>query len=541
MNEFPWPAFGTRNWRTVFWIAWAVVLAAKIALAADLAPFGDEAWYWQESRALDWSYSDLPLATAWLIRGGETLFGHGVLGMRAPFLVIGALLPLIVLRIGRRVFDPAAGYIAGLLTLAMPVLGTLGIFALPDVPLTFASALALDALERATRSHRLRDWTLLGIALAMAWLTHYRAAMLMLTGLAFLCLTVRGRGLWRDRGLWLALAISCIGLIPLLVFNIEHGWVALGFQLVERNPWSFHADALVQPLEQALVCTPLFYLLLLWSAWQAVLRMRGAAPARPALAALGLSCPAGAPWDIFALCGVVPIVAYFILGCFADDTRFRVHWPLPGYLPLVLILPVLLRELTPARPLRIVLAATFSLLVLGSALAFAYLAAAATPRGTAALAGLKSFPEHFVGWSDAAGQTRALLEQPRFTDSVLVADNFMLAAELDFTLGGTRAVYSLDHPLNAKHGRVAQLALWHRDEAGLRALGPHRLLLVAEPTARRERDRAAWMRSLCVRVDALAPVAALDLYDGRKRYRWFSGTIPSRAASTGGDCAAALQ
>jgi hypothetical protein len=249
----------------------------------------------------------------------------------------------------------------------------------------------------------------------------------------------------------------------------------------------------------------------------------------------------GAPWDIFALCGVVPIVAYFILGCFADDTRFRVHWPLPGYLPLLLMLPILLRELTLTRPLRIALAATFSLLVLGSALAFAYLAAAALPSGATALAGVKAFPEHFVGWSDVSGQTRALLQQPRFADSVLVADNFMLAAELDFALDGSRKVYSLDHPLNAKHGRVAQLALWGRDEAGLRALGPRSLLLVAEPTARRERDRAAWMQSLCTRADGLVAVSALDLYDGRKRYRWFSGTIPNQAATSSGDCAAILQ
>src|SRR5882724_3176036 len=148
MNEFNSPAPAMRNWRTVFWIVWVVALIAKLALAASLAPFGDEAWYWQESRVLDWSYSDLPLATAWLIRLGETVLGHNVVAMRAPFLLLGALLPLVMVRIGRRVFGAAAGWSAGLLTLALPLLGTLGIFALPDVPLTLCSALALDALER---------------------------------------------------------------------------------------------------------------------------------------------------------------------------------------------------------------------------------------------------------------------------------------------------------------------------------------------------------------------------------------------------------
>jgi 4-amino-4-deoxy-L-arabinose transferase-like glycosyltransferase len=528
-DKVPWLGADAASWRTVFWVVWTVVLAAKITLAANLAPFGDEAWYWQESRALDWSFSDLPLATAVLIRLGETLFGHGVLAMRALFLLLGALLPLILLRIGRRVFDPATGYLAGLLTLALPLLGTLGIFALPDVPLTLASACALDALERAARSRRMRDWVTLGLALGAAWLCHYRAAMLLLTGLAFLGLSPRGRALWRERGLWLAVAIACLGLIPLLVFNAGHGWVALGFQLVERNPWSFHADALVQPLEQALACTPLFYLLMLWAAWQSLQRMRSDVP------------DAGVPWDIFALCSIVPIAAYFVLGCFADDARFRLHWPLPGYLPVLVVLPELLRTQLGTQVRRLALTATIAMLVLGNVLAFIYLAMAAVPGGAAVLTRMKAFPEHFVGWNDAAAQTRSLLAQPRFADTVLVADNFMLAAELDFALDGSRHVYSLDHPLNIKHGRQPQLALWQRDEAGLHRLGPRAVLLIAEPTARREREREAWMLSLCSRIDGLTPVSALDIYDGRKRYRWFSGTIPVGSGMAGTTACVAAQ
>ncbi len=406
------------------------------------------------------------------------------------------------------------------MTLGLPLLGTLGIFALPDVPLTFASALALDAIERAARTRSLRDWILLGIALALAWLAHYRAAMLIAAGLAFLVLTPRGRGLWRDPGLWLALAISAIGIAPVLIFNATHHWVALDFQLLERNPWRFHADALVQPLEQALVCTPLFYLLLLWALWRMWKRRRS-----------------GAPWDLFACCAAVPIVVYFVLGLFADDTRFRVHWPLPGYLPLLVVLPALLRQTRIARQVR---GSTFGLLALGCALAFAYLGMAAVPGGATALARMKAFPQQLVGWREAAAQTRILLAQPRFADATLVADNFMLAAELDFALDDARAVYTLDHPLNTKHGRAPQLALWHRDEAGLRALGPQPLLLVVEPGARRERARAAWLDTLCSRVNDIVPITRLDTYGGRKGYRWYSGTVAaSGTVSSNPDCLAA--
>jgi 4-amino-4-deoxy-L-arabinose transferase-like glycosyltransferase len=518
-EEVPRRAESTRGWRTAFWVAWTVVLLAKILLAASLAPFGDEAWYWQESRHLDWGYSDLPPATAWLIAFGG-LLGHGTLAMRAPFLLFGALLPLLMARMGGRIFGERDGWCAGLLTLAMPLLGTLGIFALPDVPLTFFSALALDAFERAARERRVRDWSLLGIALGVTWLCHYRAAMLMLAGLTFLIATPRGRSLWREPGLWLALALALLGLVPIVVFNATHHWVALDFQMIERNPWSFHADALVQPIEQAIVCTPLFYLLLLWAAWRCLRRIGD-----------------GLPYDLFALCSIVPIAAYFILGCFADDTRFRAHWPLAGYLPLLLILPSLLRTLS-ARWQHVGKFTALALLCLCSCVAFAYLGAAAVPDGAIALAKMKAFPEHFVGWSEAAQRTSELLAQPGHTDDILVADNFMLAAELDFAFAGTRPVYSLDHPINAKHGRAPQLALWQRDEKALNALGPRTVLLIAEPSARRERDREEWMQSLCSRVAGLAPAAALDLYEGRKRYRWFSGAIGRNDVSAV-DCVAA--
>jgi len=515
------PANSAQLWRTAFWVAWTVLLVAKIVLAARLAPFGDEAWYWQESRQLAAGYSDLPPATAWLIRLGESLLGHSTLAMRAPFLLLGALLPIVIVHIGRRSFDDSTGWCAGLLALALPLLGTLGLFALPDVPLTFACALALDALIGAVRGARARDWTLLGLALAAAWLSHYRAAMLLFTGFVFVVATRRGRALLSAPGLWLAFGISLLGLIPTLLFNAEHAWVGLGFQLVERHPWSFHADALVQPIEQALVCTPLFYLVLLWEAWQAMKRWHG-----------------GAPWALFAICAGVPIVAYFVLGCFADDTRFRAHWPLPAYVALLPIVPALLRETMTTSRARVFVCVTFATLALGSFIAFFYLALAAVPGGATALARVKAFPEHFVGWRETADETRALLAQAQFRDHVLVADNFMLAAELDFAFDGARTMYALDQPINAKHGRAPQLAIWQRDEAALHRLAPDHVLLVVEPTARRERERAAWMRSLCDRVTGLVPVASLELYSGRKRYRWFSGAMSDTPVAPAADCAA---
>lgn len=468
-----------------------------------MSPFGDEAFYWLESRHPAWGYSDLPPLTAWLIWLGERVAGHGLIGMRWPFLLLGSALPWVIVTFARRAFDARIGWQAGLLCLVLPLAGTFGVMAMPDVPLTLAIAAALYALLRAMDEDRLRDWVLLGIALVVAWLTHYRAAMAMLAGLLLLVFTPRGRAQWRRPGLWLALAVAALGLVPLIVSNWRQHGAGLAFQLVDRNPWSFHADALVQPLEQAIACTPVLYVALLWALWRCW-RRRGE----------------GAPWDLLAWTSLGFLVPYFVFGLFADDLRFRAHWPLPGYLPLLAALPALCRGA--GRGWRATVVAGGVLGGLGALLGLGYLALAASPQGVGALASSKAFPTNFVGWRESAAQARTLLERK---DAVLVADNFMLAAELEFQLGD-RPVYSLDSTLNVKHGRAPQLAIWGRDEAGLRAAhaGAPMLLVVSE--VMRERERLERLGAICGSIEAPRLVSRLVLFDGRKSFAYYRGRVP---------------
>ena len=499
-------AAGLARWRTAFIVAFAVLLLLKWVIAGTLSPFGDEAFYWQESRHPAWGYTDLPPLTAWLIRLGESVAGHGLFGMRWPFLLLGSALPWLVVMFARRTFDARVGWQAGLLCLALPLAGSLGVLALPDVPLTVATMLALVALLRAMQDDRRRDWLLLGVALALGWLTHYRAAMLMLVGLLLLVLTPRGRAQWRRGGLWLALAIGALGLVPLAISNWQQQGAGLAFQLVERNPWRFHAGALAQPLEQALTCTPLLYALLLWAAWHSWRRRAE-----------------GGAWELIAVTSLGFLVLYFGLGLFADDLRFRVHWPLPGYLPLLAALPALAQHA--ARRWRIAIGIGAASAGLGVWVGLGYLALAASPHGAGWLSGSKLFPSNFVGWRESAVATRQLLDRQ---SAVLVADNFMLAAELDFELNGRQPVYTLDSPLNVKHGRAPQLAIWQRDEAGLR--GAHAgqpVLLVVSEVILRERERLAWLGSLCGRIDRPQLVRRLDLFDGRKRMAFYRGVVPA--------------
>jgi hypothetical protein len=120
--------------KRTFIALWTVATLCKFALAARLPLFVDEAFYWQEGRHPAWAYSDLPGMTAWLVRLGESVagpFGLGALGLRWPFLLIAAALPWWLVAIARRELGPHHAWTAGTLALLLPLLGTLGLLALP--------------------------------------------------------------------------------------------------------------------------------------------------------------------------------------------------------------------------------------------------------------------------------------------------------------------------------------------------------------------------------------------------------------------------
>src|SRR5437016_6498456 len=72
---------GTAFLRLVYLACWCPL---------DLAP--DEAYYWEWSRHLDWSYHSKGPLVAWLIRLSCELFGDSVFAVRLPAVVCGSLL-----------------------------------------------------------------------------------------------------------------------------------------------------------------------------------------------------------------------------------------------------------------------------------------------------------------------------------------------------------------------------------------------------------------------------------------------------------------
>ncbi|WP_374601638.1 ArnT family glycosyltransferase [Arenimonas sp.] len=501
----------TGSKRVKFLLLWTLLLLAKLVLAATLQPFGDEAFYAWEGRHPAWVYSDLPGLTAWIAWLGAQVGGPGVFALRLPFVLLGALLPWLVVRITRRWFGAEAGWQAGLLALLMPLGGLMGLLALPDVPMLVAALLCLDAFAALMRRVTAGALVQLALALAMGAFAHYRFALVVLAGAVGLACSPAGRALLRHPGLWLALAVGALAWTPVLAWNFSNAGAGLGFQFVDRHPWQPQWRGLWWPLVQLLLLTPPLAWLLFGSLVECWRRRRDPEPA----------------WGFMLGLGLVAVPGYFVLGFFADAERVTFHWPLAGWLALCCVAPPVLARWRPgSRRLLHALAAA------GLALVLAYLAVLAVPAGRTWLAGSSAYADNFSGWDEVAATVRRdLQDMPPGT--VLVADNFMLAAQLRLALGRDD-VRVLPHPLNDKHGRAVQLGAWGVLDQGARDWDGRPVLLVVEDTARPLRLRLDGYRELCWRAGGLPAARVLNVDHGRKRFLRFALARDAATAPAGG-------
>ena len=478
-------------WRKCFLLLWATAAALKLLIASQLPLFVDEAFYWQEGQHLAPAYSDLPGLTAWLIRLGVELGGQHVLAVRLPFLAIAALIPWFVVRMSARWFGDLAGWQAGVLCVLMPLSGTLGLLAVPDVPMALAAVLCLHAVARLLRQVNASNAVELALGLAIGALSHYRFLGVIGMGFITLLLLPQGRRLLRDSRVWMALSVGFVAWLPLLAWNADNHDAGLRFQLLDRHPWSFHHEGVFFLLIQPLIVTPLLCGLLWLVAWRGWKRVDWSVQQR-----------------YFALTGGISTLAIFALGFFTDVERISFHWPLPGYLALLVAAPAVL--LAWSVRWRRVLWVTVAL---GWMVALGYYAVVGSPQLRQTLAESKFYPRNFIGWEPLADAVREELAQMPAGTRVL-ASSFKVGAELGFQLGDA-SIAVLPHALNDRHGRTAQLALWGLIGDG-RSEVPQ--LLVINPADQRFRDLLARYRQLCGWVGPLPGPRTLSIDHGRQRF-----------------------
>lgn len=224
----PEPLRGTSRAVAVFVVAAALVLffAAKTPLAYD------EAYYWQWSRHLAWSYYDHPPMIAFLIDAGTKLLGVNELGVRLVPLLLALTIPWIARELARRYWElrhAAAWTLA--VAVCIPLLSVGMTVATPDTPLVFCWGASLLAVVRALERERWTDWLLAGALVGLGVLSKYPMVLIYPALLAALLASARGRRALGRPGPYIAVLGSLAVAAPALLWQLSHGGAGLLFQL----------------------------------------------------------------------------------------------------------------------------------------------------------------------------------------------------------------------------------------------------------------------------------------------------------------------
>ena len=494
-------------------IGFPLVLGLKLLLAWSLDLYSDEIFYWQASTRPALAYSDLPFMAALLAGVGTGLFGNSAFGVRTLFLVLGSSIPLLVYWLARPLVPRQQALEAAALALCLPLCAFLGMLAVPDVPLLFFGLLLTGCLERATRLGTLSWWLATGVAAALGISTHYRFAPLLLAALIFMLVFRQMHRYWRQPGLWLAATILALGLYPLLAFNLGNQLSGVDYHLLERHPWEFQAEGLLHIVKQAGLVTPLLYAALVATLLH-LLRAARAGDHRRGL---------------FGILALVNLSLYLVLAPWSDNTRTSIHWPLSGYLPLLVFLPETLRELHAKVAARHGERVAGQLLKTSLGMGFAGTLVALLGMGTQSmqdqlrpLVGEGVLSNKMAGWRPFVAYTEQVLQSEHFgPDDLLVTDNYYTGAQLALALGATRRIFNVDMDKSIRDGRAVQYEIWRTNVTGLRENTGRSALFITEDSTLTVPDKLAVLERVCGDFQHLEFLSQLSLFGGEKVFSYY--------------------
>jgi hypothetical protein len=245
--------------RRLFYQVLAITTLIKLWLALAIPLTGDEAYFYQWGKHLDWGgYYDHPPMVGWILWVLQQFSSH-LLVVRLPAILLWIVITLGMMDLLDRLAPQAADkrWLLGSLFLALPFTWSLNLIT-TDTPLIFFLFFSGYALIRAELADKLRWYVASGVLLGLALLSKYFAGLLAIAYAVYL-LPRRG-GWWR----LLVVALCALPFMLLnLAWNTTHCWNNFLFNLINRNQGAHFTLT-----HLAIYVAMMIYLVTPWTAWQ---------------------------------------------------------------------------------------------------------------------------------------------------------------------------------------------------------------------------------------------------------------------------------
>ncbi len=217
--------------RVLFYLLLTGVTLFRVWYAGIVELSLDEAYYWLWSLYPSLSYFDHPPMVAWMI-WLTTLFDDSERFVRLPAILCSFGATAFLYELAADLFhDRKVGFMAGVIALIAPVYAIGAFVVTPDAPLLLFWCAALWAGWKLLDTQEPKWWYVIGFFFGLAMVSKYTAAFFAPSLFLFL-LAAPGQRAWLFRKEpWLGFALGLILFAPVIVWNAQHEWVSIGFQL----------------------------------------------------------------------------------------------------------------------------------------------------------------------------------------------------------------------------------------------------------------------------------------------------------------------
>lgn len=230
------------------------IVVMRLVLAGMTGLGDDEAYYWDWTRQLQLSYFDHPPMIAWMIHLSTAVLGDTAFAVRLPAILCNSMATVFLMLFATEMFSWRTALVAGALHMLVPIFALGGMMAVPDAPMALGWSFMMwlgwrmaSTAEGGTfmgDSERvsLGSWMLMGLAIGFAFLSKYTAVMAAVSLLMFFFFKPVLRRNLMTSGFSASLLVAFICTLPVVFWNMKHGFPSFAFHLNDRHSGGGGAD-----------------------------------------------------------------------------------------------------------------------------------------------------------------------------------------------------------------------------------------------------------------------------------------------------------
>jgi len=374
----------------------------------------DEAHYMLYAKFLDWSYFDHPPLVGWFHLPFNWIFGWNEYSARLPAIILGTLTGIFCYHyLLYKKFSEKKSLLGALSLSGAFLILSLQLFLLPDsflLPLMFP---LIWIVERLAVRSSLLYWIGLGALLGVMGLAKY-TAVLFVAPVAIYLVVKRGKKIFLDPGLYLAIGVAALFVLPVFYWNYSRDWISFKYQWKNVSGGGPQLNSLLVSLAgQVGGYNPLLFpfsiagFLVIWKNKN----------------------------FLFERLILTLLLFFFVKSSIGKP--ILPHWTAPFF---VLVLPVGVASLNWVKYLRasLIITCLIYLFLLTELL-------------------VHFLPVATAGYRDIKGYDKIANDVVEITDLPVAVTNWTYASRIMFYLNGRRALYGLDD-------RVDQFDIWQKEK-----------------------------------------------------------------------------